>query len=83
MNLRAIPRLFAWAAVTGFLADVLRRCWIVEAWSVGMVAAVLLALALIPLRGAWRVARRNRSTDFVRPRSPAGEFPAQPKRPIR
>lgn len=83
MSLRALPRLFAWAIVVGFLADVLRRCWIAEAWSIAPIAAALLVLALTRLRRAWRSALRRGSTDFIRPRLPVSNFPAQPKRPIR
>lgn len=84
MNLLALLRALAWAFVVGFLADALRRCWIVEAWSVGIVAAVLLTLALIPLFDACRSVRRRRlPADFVRPRLPVSSFPEQPKRPIR
>ncbi|KMM77054.1 hypothetical protein ACP93_02495 [Xanthomonas sp. NCPPB 1128] len=67
----------------GFLGDLLRRCVIVEAWTVGPVVAVLLVWALIATHRAWRAARRQRRkpVPFIRPNTP--DFPAQPKRDIR
>lgn len=67
MNLRALPRVFAWAFLTGFLTDLLRRCLIVEAHSVFPVAAFLLLIVLWRLLRACRDFLRKRSIDFIRP----------------
>ncbi|MCI2243829.1 hypothetical protein L3067_04300 [Xanthomonas sp. PPL568] len=86
MKLSALLRLLACGIAVGFLADLLRRCVIVEAWSVGPVVAVLLVLALIATRRAWRTARRQRrGTAFLRPNLPpaTADFPKQPRRGIR
>ncbi len=71
MRLRDIFRVFAWAVVTGFLADVLRRCWIVDALYIGQYIALGLLFAVWRLRAAWRKARRNRRIDFIRPGIPS------------
>ncbi|MCW0370238.1 hypothetical protein [Xanthomonas sacchari] len=83
MRASHIFRLLCCGIVVGFLADLLRRCVIVEAWSVGPVVAALLVLALIATRRAWRTARRShrKRVAFIRPKTP--DFPAQPKRDIR
>jgi len=82
MTARALLRLMACGVALGFLGDLLRRCWVVQAWNVGAVASVLLVVALIATRRAWRAARRRRlPADFVRPNTP--DFPEQPRRGIR
>ncbi|MGV1119189.1 hypothetical protein [Xanthomonas translucens] len=82
MRALALLRVLACGLALGFLADLLRRCVIVEAWSVGPIVAALLALALIATRWSWRAARRPRlPTDFVRPNTP--DFPDQPRCGIR
>lgn len=70
MNLGALPRVFAWAFLTGFLIDLLRRCLIVQADSVFPVAAFLLLFVLWRLVRACRDFLRNRSIDFIRPALP-------------
>ncbi len=70
MNLRALPRVFAWALLAGFLIDLLRRCWIVDASSVFSVAAFLLVLVLFRLHRACRLFLRRRTADFIRPALP-------------
>ncbi len=62
-------RIAVWAIATGFYADVLRRCWIVEAWTIAPLAFVALLFSAWHLRKAWRAARRNKSTGFVRIRT--------------
>lgn len=82
MNVLRVLRLAAWLLVTAFLADLLRRCWIVEAWTIFPIAALALWLALWRARTAWRALRRRRQPiGFIRPAG--GNFPASPKRPIR
>jgi len=82
MNARSVLRVFAWALATGFLLDVLRRCWIVEAWSIALVIVLVLVFVLRRLRAAWRTARHQaRPAAFVRPKSP--DFPDQPRHGIR
>lgn len=71
MNPRALPRVFAWAFLTGFLTDLLRRCLIVEALYIGQYIALGLLFAVWRLRAAWRKARRNRRIDFIRPGVPS------------
>lgn len=71
MSLRALFRVFVWAVVVGFLVDLLRRCWVVEAGSVMPLALVALFFALHRLRAAWRNARRSNRIDFLRPGLPS------------
>jgi len=78
--LRAL-RFAAWLLVAAFLADLLRRCWIVEAWTIFPIAALALWLALWRTRSAWRALRRRRDVPFIRPRGPG--FPEQRRRSIR
>lgn len=74
MKLCALLRLLCCAIAVGFLGDLLRRCVIVEAWSVGPVVAVLLVLALIAVRRAgamlsncaYNLAQRQHLTDDER-----------------
>ncbi|WP_152640346.1 hypothetical protein [Xanthomonas sp. MUS 060] len=69
-------------ALSVFLLDVVRRCWIVDAWSALTIFFVLAVLSLYATRKTWRAARRSHlPADFVRPNSP--DFPAQPRRGIR
>ncbi len=67
------------------LADLLRRCVIVDAWSIAPYAVVLLVLSLYATRKAWRAARRpHLPADFVRPKTRSSpDFPDQPKRGTR
>ncbi|KRG47377.1 hypothetical protein ARC20_03350 [Stenotrophomonas panacihumi] len=60
MSLRPLLRAFVGIFFAAFLADLLRRCWIVEAWSIGSIA---LPLFLLAVRATWRG-----SHDFVRQR---------------
>ncbi|CBA14725.1 hypothetical protein [Xanthomonas albilineans] len=73
------------AVVACVLADLLRRCVIVDAWSIAPYVVVVLVLSLYATRMAWRAARRSRlPTDFVRPKQPQSpDFPDTPKRGIR
>lgn len=82
MTVPNLLRAMFWAAVCAFLADLLRRCWIVEAWSIGIVAAIALVGCLWRLVVAIRLCLRKRlPADFVRPNTP--NFPEQPRRGIR
>ncbi|WP_369913933.1 hypothetical protein AB8810_12965 [Xanthomonas sp. NCPPB 3005] len=84
MKALALLRLLLCGAAVSFLGDMLRRCVIVEAWSVGPVVAALLVLALIATRWSWRAARRGwLPTEPAAPDALTPEFPAQPKRDIR
>ncbi|WP_045769520.1 hypothetical protein [Xanthomonas albilineans] len=81
MNTKTIKfaALFLLFGVSGYL---LRICWIVHAWNMLVVAALLLGWSLIAMCKASRAARRSRlPADFVRPNTP--DFPAQPRRDIR
>lgn len=70
MSLRALFRVFVWAVVAGFLLDLLRRCWIVEAGSVAVVALLALFFVLRRLRAAWCHAHRSTRIAFLRPGVP-------------
>ncbi|UYB51197.1 hypothetical protein OCJ37_14505 [Xanthomonas sp. AM6] len=85
MRAFALLRVLACGLALGFLADLLRRCVIVEAWAVGPVVAVLLVLALIATRWSWRAARRAwLPAEPAAPAAPAApDFPNQPRRGIR
>lgn len=60
MSLRPLVRAFIGVSFVGFLADLLRRCWIVEAWSI---ACIALPLFLLAVRAAVRASR-----EFLRQR---------------
>jgi uncharacterized membrane protein len=74
MRALALLRLLACGAAVGFLGDMLRRCVIVEAWTLVPFVATVLLLAMLATRWSWRAARRPRNTtDFLRPNTP--DFP--------
>jgi len=82
MRAAALLRLLLCGAAVSFLTDMLRRCFVVEAWTLVPFVAAALVLALIATRWSWRAARRPRlPADFVRPNTP--DFPEQPRRGIR
>ncbi|AVY67196.1 hypothetical protein [Xanthomonas translucens] len=82
MRAFALLRLLACSIAAGFLSDMLRRCFVIEAWTLVPFVAAALALALIATRWSWRAARRPRlPADFVRPNTP--DFPEQPRRGVR
>lgn len=85
MRAGALLRLLICGIAVGFFGDMLRRCFVVEAWTLVPFVAALLVLALIATRSAWRAARRQRrGTAFLRPNPPAtAEFPEQPRRGVR
>ncbi|WP_155393937.1 hypothetical protein [Xanthomonas albilineans] len=61
--------------LSAILLYVARCCWIVHAWNMLVVAALLLGWSLITMRKTLRAARRSRlPADFVRPNTP--NFPA-------
>lgn len=74
-------RIAFWALAIAFLTDLLRLCWIVEAWSIFPIAALLLWFAAHRLRKAWRATRRRKPIGFIRPAG--GNFPTTSKRSIR
>lgn len=81
MTIRDLLGMLARGIAIGFFADVLRRCWIVEAWTIFPIAAGVLLWLLIGTVRRWRALTRNRNTGFVRIKTP--DFPEQSKRPIR
>lgn len=82
MTLANLFRAMAWAAACAFLVDILRRCWVVAAPSIGIVAALALLACLWSLvQSIHRCLRKRLPADFVRPNPPG--YPDQPKRPIR
>lgn len=82
MKALALLRLLLCGAAVGFLGDMLRRCFVVEAWTLVPFVAALLVLAMLATRWSWRSARRpRRSVPFIRPKS--HHFPEQPRRGIR
>lgn len=82
MPLGNLLRTMAWTAACTFLVDVLRRCWVVTAPSIGIVAALALLACLWGLvQSIRRCLRKRLPADFVRPNPPG--YPNQPKRPIR
>lgn len=81
MTAGIMARMAAWILVAAFLFDLLRRCWIVEAWTIVPFSVLALLFALARLRKAWRSSRCRKHIGFIRPA--AGNFPAGPKRPIR
>lgn len=76
-------RLFVYAVLLGFFADVLRKAWMVRADSlllpIAVVVLVFLVLVIKHTRQQLRRLRRK-NVDFVRP---LGGFPPQSKRDIR
>lgn len=81
MTVLTALRVMAWTLVAAFFADMLRRCWIVEAWTIVPFAVLALLFSLARLRKAWRTPRRRKYIGFIRPAG--GNFPTSPKRPIR
>ncbi|QNH21211.1 hypothetical protein HEP73_02123 [Xanthomonas sp. GW] len=84
MKALTLLRLLLCGAAVSFLGDMLRRCFVVEAWTLVPFVAAALVLALIATRWSWRAARRTWApADPAAPDAIAPEFPAQPKRDIR
>lgn len=81
MTIRDLLGMLARGIAIGFLLDVLRRCWIVEAWTIVPIVAGLLIWLLLSTVRRWRALTRNRNTGFIRPNPPP--FPEQAKRDIR
>lgn len=82
MTVAALLRVLTWAAATTFFADVLRRCWAIEAISLLPLAAIATLFCALNLRSAWRAARHKaKPAEFVQPHTP--DFPKQPRRGVR
>ena len=76
-------RLFVYAVLLGFFADMLRKAWSVRADSLLLIiAAVVLVFLVLLIKHAFKQWRRIRRKNvaFVRP---LGGFPPQSKRDIR
>jgi hypothetical protein len=71
MKALAIFRVLVCGLAVGFFGDMLRRCFVVEAWTLAPFVVAALVLALIATRWSWRAARRRHRSrlpaDFVRP----------------
>jgi len=85
MKALAILRVLACGLALGLLGDMLRRCFVVEAWTLVPLVAAALVLALIATRWSWRAARRTWAP--AEPAAPdvttATDFPEPPRRGIR
>lgn len=66
MTIKHVLSVFVWSVAAGFLADLARRCWIVQAGTIFPPTVIALAYCAHRLRKAWKAARRVSRTDFVR-----------------
>lgn len=81
MTVRNLLGMLARGIAIGVVADALRRCWVVEAWTLFPIVAGLLAWLALSTARRFRALTRRPSPPSRR--QPVGDFPAQSKRPIR